>query len=83
MKLPFSNGNAHFDLRHGIAESDYMLADAVQTSDGGYIIAYYLKEKYKLSYLDNYGRPVWTIHLPTSDNKIHLVDENRIFYFEK
>ena len=83
VKRPFSNGNAHFDLRHGIAEADYMLADALQTSDGGYIISYHLKKNRKISYLDYSGRPVWTIHLPTSDNKIHLVDESHLVNIEK
>lgn len=83
MKRPFSNGNAHFDPRHGIAEADYMLADALFKQDGGYIISYHLKKNRKISYLDYSGRPVWTNHLPTSDNKIHLVDESHLVNIEK
>ena len=76
IELPFSNENAHFDLRHGIAESDYILADAVQTTDGGFLISYYWKKDKKLSLIDSSGSIVWTIHLPKDYDKVYLVNED-------
>lgn len=81
--LPFSNENAHFDLRHGIAESDYILADAVQTTDGGFLLSYYWKNDKKLSLIDSYGNIVWTIHLPKGYDKVYLVNENRMIFVDK
>ena len=83
VELPFSNENAHFDLRHGIAESDYILADAVQTTDGGFLLSYYWKKDKKLSLIDSSGSIVWTLHLPKDYDKVYLVDENRMIFVDK
>lgn len=82
VELPFSNDNAHFDLRHGIAESDYILADAVQTTDGGFLLSYYWKNDKKLSLIDSSGSIVWTLHLPKDYDKVYLVDENRMIFVD-
>lgn len=68
--------NAHFDLRHGIAESDFVLADAVHKSDGDFLLSYYWKKDRKLSLIDSSGSLIWTIHLPKGYDKVYLVDED-------
>lgn len=68
--------NAHFDLRHGIAESDFVLADAVHKSDGDFLLSYYWKKDRKLSLIDSSGSLIWTIHLSKGYDKVYLVDED-------
>jgi hypothetical protein len=80
IELPFSNENAHFDLKHGIAEADYILADAVQTHGGDYLLLYYLQSKNKLSLIDNTGSFVWTLHLPDHCKKAYLVNEKTALF---
>ncbi len=79
IELPFPNENAHFDLRHGIAESDFILADAIQKSDGDFLLSYYWKKANKLSLIDSSGSLIWTIHLPKSYDNVYLVDEDWIY----
>ena len=76
IELPFPNENAHFDLRHGIAESDFVLADAVHKSDGDFLLSYYWKKDRKLSLIDSSGSLIWTIHLPKGYDNVYLVDED-------
>ena len=82
LELPFSNENAHFDLNHGIAEADYILADAFQTATGDYLLLYYLESKNKVSLVDATGSIVWTIHLPDNWSKAYLVDENGLLFID-
>lgn len=82
LELPFSNENAHFDLNHGIAEADYILADAFQTATGDYLLLYYLESKNKASLVDATGSIVWTIHLPDNWSKAYLVDENGLLFID-
>ena len=81
IELPFPNENAHFDLRHGIAESDFVLADAVHKSDGDFLLSYYWKKDRKLSLIDSTGSLIWTIHLPKSCEKVYLVNEDWVVLF--
>ena len=81
-ELPFNNDNAHFDLKHGIAEADYILGDAVQTQGGDYLLLYYLHSKNKASFLDTTGSIVWTLHLPDNWSKSYLVDEKHLFFID-
>lgn len=83
LELPFSNENVHFDLKHGVAEADYILADALQTSDGDFLLSHYLQSKNKLSLIDNTGSLVWTVHLPDNYNKVYLVDENMVLFINE
>ena len=82
LELPFSNENAHFDLNHGIAEADYILADAFQTATGDYLLLYYLESKNKVSLVDATGSIVWTLHLPDNWSKAYLVDENGLLFID-
>lgn len=82
LELPFNNENAHFDLKHGIAEADYILADAIQTATGDYLLLYYLESKNKVSFLDMTGLIVWTLHLPNDWSKAYLVDENHLLFID-
>lgn len=82
LELPFSNENAHFDLKHGIAEADYILADALQTFDSDFLLFHYLQKKNKLSLIDNTGSLVWTLHLPDNFKKVYLVDENMVLFID-
>ena len=81
--LPFSNENAHFDLKHGIAEAEYIFADALQTSDGDFLLFHYLQKKNKLSLIDNTGSLIWTLHLPDNYKKIYLVDEKMMLFIDE
>lgn len=82
LELPFNNDNAHFDLKHGIAEADYILADALQTATGDYLLLYYLESKNKVSLVDATGSIVWTLHLPDNWSKSYLVDEKHLFFID-
>ena len=82
LELPFNNDNAHFDLKHGIAEADYILADALQTATGDYLLLYYLESKNKVSLVDTTGSIVWTLHLPDNWSKAYLVDEKHLFFID-
>ena len=82
LELPFNNDNAHFDLKHGIAEADYILADALQTATGDYLLLYYLESKNKVSLVDTTGSIVWTLHLPDNWSKAYLVDEMHLFFID-
>lgn len=82
LELPFNNDNAHFDLKHGIAEADYILADALQTATGDYLLLYYLESKNKVSLVDRTGSIVWTLHLPDNWSKAYLVDENHLLFID-
>ena len=82
IKLPFPNENASFDLRNGIAEADFILADAIQISDDGFLLSYYWKNKNKLSLTDDSGNLIWTVHLPDSRDKLYLIDEKTMFYID-
>ena len=82
LELPFSNENAHFDLNHGIAEADYILADAFQTATGDYLLLYYLESKNKVSLVDSTVSIVWTIHLPDNWSKSYLVDEKHLLFID-
>ena len=82
IKLPFPNENARFDLRNGIAEADFILADAIQVSDGGFLLSYCWKNKNKLSLTDDSGNLIWTVHLPDSRDKLYLIDEKTMFYID-
>lgn len=82
LELPFNNDNAHFDLNHGIAEADYILADAFQTATGDYLLLYYLESKNKVSLVDTTGSIVWTLHLPDNWSKAYLVDEMHLFFID-
>ena len=83
LELPFNNDNAHFDLKHGIAEADYILADALHTATGDYLLLYYLESKNKVSLVDTTGSIVWTLHLPDNWSKAYLVDENNLLFIDK
>ena len=82
LELPFNNDNAHFDLKHGIAEADYILADALQTATSDYLLLYYLESKNKVSLVDTTGSIVWTLHLPDNWSKAYLVDEMHLFFID-
>ena len=82
LELPFNNDNAHFDLKHGIAEADYILADGLQTADSEYLLLYYLESKNKASLVDTTGSIVWTLHLPDNWSKAYLVDEKHLFFID-
>ena len=82
LELPFNNENAHFDLKHGIAEADYILADALQTATGDYLLLYYLESKNKVSLVDATGSIVWTLHLPDNWSKSYLVDEKHLLFID-
>lgn len=82
IKLPFPNENARFDLRNGIAEADFILADAIRISDGGFLLSYYWKNKNKLSLIDDSGNLIWTVYLPDSRDKLYLIDEKTMFYID-
>lgn len=82
LELPFSNENAHFDLKHGIAEADYILGDALQTSDGDFLLFHFLQKRNKLSLIDNAGSLIWTLHLPDQFKKVYLVDERTVLYVD-
>ena len=82
LELPFNNENAHFDLKHGIAEADYILADALQTVTGDYLLLYYLESKNKVALVDTTGSIVWTLHLPDNWSKAYLVDEKHLFFID-
>ena len=82
LELPFNNDNAHFDLKHGIAEADYILADALQIATGDYLLLYYLESKNKVSLVDATGSIVWTLHLPDNWSKSYLVDEKHLFFID-
>lgn len=82
LELPFNNDNAHFDLKHGIAEANYILADALQTATGDYLLLYYLESKNKVSLVDTTGSIVWTLHLPDNWSKAYLVDEKHLFFID-
>ena len=78
IELPFNNENAHFDLKHGIAEAEYILADALQTAEGDFLLLHYLQKNNKLSLIDNAGSLVWTLHLPDNFRKVYLIDEKTV-----
>ena len=82
LELPFSNENAHFDLKHGIAEAEYILADALQTSNGDFLLFHYLQKRSKLSLIDNTGSIIWTLHLPDNYKKVYLVDEKTVLFID-
>lgn len=82
LELPFNNDNAHFDLKHGIAEADYILADALQTATGDYLLLYYLESRNNVSLVDTTGSIVWTLHLPDNWSKAYLVDEKHLFFID-
>ncbi len=82
LELPFNNDNAHFDLKHGIAEADYILADGLQTADNDYLLLYYLESKNKASLIDTTGSIVWTLHLHDNWSKAYLVDEKHLFFID-
>lgn len=82
LELPFNNDNAHFDLKHGIAEADYILADALQTATGDYLLLYYLESRNNVSLVDTTGSIVWTLHLPNNWSKAYLVDEKHQFFID-
>ncbi len=82
LELPFNNDNAHFDLKHGIAEADYILADALQTATGDYLLLYYLESRNNVSLVDTTGSIVWTLHLPNNWSKAYLVDEKHLFFID-
>ena len=81
--LPFQNESAHFDLKNGIAKADYILADAIQTTTGDYILYYYFQSKSKLSLIDASGNLVWTIHLPDECKKLYLINEKTALFIDK
>lgn len=83
LELPFNNENAHFDLKHGIAEADYILADALQTESSDYLLLHYLQSKSKLSLVDNTGARIWTLHLPDDFKKVYLVDEETVLFVDE
>lgn len=82
LELPFNNENAHFDLKHGIAKAGYILADAMQTATGDYLLLYYLESKNKVSLVDATGSIVWTLHLPDNWSKSYLVDEKHQLFID-